>query len=208
MTESKLHDLYGRWLGAHAPPDRSACIAPEMLREVAEGRATEPERIAALRHVAGCPACLRDLELLRAVISTGHHLRRRRAVTLALAASIGVLLAGAAVWSLALAPGTRRDVMRGAPESLVLLEPMGAVPAREQVVLAWRPVAGALQYEVQVVDAEGTSILSATTSDSSVRVVADTLFRPGVEYRWWVQAELRDGTRPRSDARRFHLETR
>lgn len=238
MTERELRNAYARMLAGREPRERSACVAPEQLQALAQGQAAEersgwwragggqaeqaPERLGggtdgrlteaaredALRHVASCPACQRDLDLLRAVVAAGRRLRRRRTMSLALAASVAVLLAGAALWSLALAPGARREAMRGAPEPITLLGPVGPVPAGRPVVLTWRPLPRALQYRVFVVDPDGDSVLRATTPDSTLGMTVDSLFRPGVEYRWWVQADLSDGTRPRSAVRRFHLVAR
>ena len=100
MTYAELRQLYTQVVARRAPPPgaRDTCLPPESLLAIVEGRASEVERIQALRHVAACGACRAELDLLRSAAEAGQRLKRRQVAVPALvvAASLAIL-AGAAV---------------------------------------------------------------------------------------------------------------
>ena len=67
MLERHLRKAYARILSDRALTDRSGCVSPSMLLELAVGRISGEPRLELLDHVMRCGACLREFELLRAI---------------------------------------------------------------------------------------------------------------------------------------------
>lgn len=198
MNEHELQAAFRR-LSAQRAPGRAACIAPEALMRLAAGDGGEAERLAWLDHVAGCAECRADLDVARAVADAGRAFERRRvpAAWLAIAASVLLVTGGIAVWrSRAPAPG---DVMRGEADGVVLVTPVGTVPAAAAGRLVWRAAPGEPSYDVEVLDPAGAAVWTLTTVDTSATMPAGVLRRE-VEYRWRVTAILPTGGRRASPA--------
>ena len=181
---------------------RGACVSPESLLAIVEGRAAEAERIPALRHVAACGACRADLDLLRSAADAGRGLRRHSVPVLSIAASVVILAGTAVVWrSLA----SRSEPLRGGADAMSLVRPSGEVAATEPLLLVWRALPHAARYDVEVVDARGHVLFSAATRDTTAALPTQVGVTPGAAYYWWVRALLADGTALRSRAERFRL---
>jgi hypothetical protein len=102
--------------------------------------------------------------------------------------------------------GTPETAVRGrTSEELrpVLLSPSSgaSVPARELVV-RWKPVAGAESYEVRIVTGEGDLVWQERVKDSSASAQMAPL-RKGQKYFVWVRAVLPDGKTQESKAVSF-----
>lgn len=198
MNDIELRAAFERLVAARGA-GRDGCVSPDELMRLAEGDATEDERLAWLSHVAGCRACRRELELVRAVADTGQALgaRRRPVRMLALAASVILLIGAAALWRSGwLAP----DVVRGPGAAVTLVAPRGPVTAEAARRLEWRAVAGAALYEVELLDAAGAVVYEGRTTDTVVALPFTTLLQTGTAYHWRVTALLQDGRREASRA--------
>ena len=205
MTDTELQQLYARIATRPAPPGRAACVAPDVLLALVEGRAAETEAMQALRHVAACGSCRADLDLLRSAADAGRGLRRRYVPALSVAASLVVLAGAAAVWRSVV---WRPEPLRGGDQGVPLLRPSGDVAAAGPLVLMWRALPHATRYEVEVVDARGRVLFSASTRDTTAPVPNRAGVVPGTDYYWWVQALLDDGTEPQSRAQHFRVRQR
>ncbi len=200
MNELELRAAYGA-LVALRPAGRGRCVAPEALMRLAEGDATEAERLSWLEHIAGCPDCRRDLDLVRAVADTGAARAAPRGRVgmrvFALAASIVVVVGGAALWRSGwLVP----DVPRGVAASVRLVAPLGDVTPDAARALRWRAVSGATQYEAELLDTAGAVVFAGRTADTVLALPATTSLRVGSAYQWRITALLADGRRLRSRA--------
>lgn len=178
----------------------------EELLALVEGVAAEPDRIRVLRHVGGCEACRRDLDLLRTAAGAARDLERRRIPLLAVAASVALLVGAVAVWQIALRSPSAPDVMRGALGSVVLIAPRGELTSGEGARFVWRAVPGAIRYELELLDGQGESRLAVATRDTVVALPDTVALVAGVPYRWWVRAVATDGAVRRSVAERFRIQ--
>jgi hypothetical protein len=156
-----------------------------------------------------CGLCRADLDLLRSIEQAGSELagagragRRNWYLPAALAAT---LLLAVGVGRLVMAPQRDSDVVRGGPESgaVSLLQPPATGKAGTPLLFAWRPVAGALGYHLEVLNADGAVVLESETTDTGVVLEGATALAPG-SYQWWVSARVPGATR-RSDLRPLRL---
>jgi hypothetical protein len=193
---ARLRRLYSGRVAARGVG--TGCVTPEAILAVIQREGGEEERLGTLEHVMSCASCHREYEWLKAVDESGGGTegssvaRGRpgwsRAAPLALAASL-VLAAGTALLM------TRRgsDIERGERGSLELLAPRVGEAAGRPLTFAWRPVADASAYVLEVQRADGSVAFSGTTADTTMSVAGLT----EGEYRWWVR-ETTDGSEPRS----------
>lgn len=203
-TDDRLREVYGRALaGDVAGGAGSVHPTPEEILALVRREGPEAERLARLDHVMSCRSCRDSFELLRSIETAGaqaDRTRLRRILPLALAASI-VLAIGVAILQRADLV-QRPDVLRGGADAVTLLAPPTEVDATQPLAFAWRPVAGALRYNLEVLDSAGAVIFSRTTTDT---VVAPTLsLTARAEYRWLVRAITAGGERT-SPARPLRL---
>ena len=206
MSDERLRELYAGVLAA-GPPAGRAHAAPGAIAALARREGSEDERLATLDHVMACPECKRDFDLLRAVERAGTEsgaaargwAGRGWRGPLALAA---MLMLAVGVSLLVRSPAG--DVTRGDDTAVILLQPGPEALIREPVTFAWRPVAGAQRYELEVLDAAGNVAASATTPDT---IAAPDAMRalPVGNYRWWVRASTRDARTVRSTLRALQL---
>jgi hypothetical protein len=211
VSDDRLKDLYAAAVkagvtssGAHPTPE---AIAQLVRREGAEGA-----RLATLDHVMGCADCRRDFDLLRTVEQAGAQSgavparsagRRRWMIPAALAAT---LLLAVSVGRSLLAPPD--DTTRGGGDAtVVLVTPGSEAAAGARLVFAWRPVAGASRYELELLDAGGGVVASTATTDTTASPAAAGALPPG-DYRWWVRAITSDARSLRSALRPLRLVAR
>jgi hypothetical protein len=199
VTEAELQRVYARVLARRPPGAARGCVAPETMVEVAEGRASETERLGVLRHIASCGACREDFELIRSVVEAGGGLTRRSRVPMAIAAGLVALVGAGFLFTRGFAPGP----MRGPASAVTLIAPAGEVSGDGPLRLVWRAHPDALRYDAEIIEEAGTPVFSTTTSDTAITAAAP--LEPGREYRWWVVVVLKDGTQARSPAQRFRL---
>ena len=79
----------------------------------------------------------------------------------------------------------------------------GAVLKREPLNFSWRPLAGAVSYEIRIVTEEGALVFSETTTQIQLRT--DTKQLPPGKYFVTVVAQMPDGRTARSRAVKFRL---
>ena len=209
MNEDRLREAYTAALddgkvsaGGHVSPDAIAALARR------EG--SETERLATLDHVMSCRECRAELDLLRAVEQAGtqsgatSRARRSWYVPAAIAAT---LLLAVGVGRMMTKPGSD-DVTRGGEAgALSLIDPATHAVAGSALTFVWRPVPGARGYALEVLDAGGTVVVAAETSDTAVSPALAAGLAPG-NYNWWVRATTSDARTLRSDLRPLNLTAR
>jgi hypothetical protein len=205
MNDERLRTAYGRAI-AGRNASRADCVSPEALESVADGRATEDERLRTLAHVGGCRHCRADLDLLRAAGETARRVTApaRFSVPVWAAAAVVLLVAGIALWQ-PLGDSSGEPLRGpGLVSDVRLIAPVdgGLVPA--PVTLAWSSVPATRRYEVEILDSSGVAVFATATGDTSI-TVSNTRLVPGTEYRWWVRATLANGGQRRSITRRLRI---
>lgn len=201
MSDDRLLATYARIVQAREPRTRVGCAAPEALQGLVEQRGPEAERLQTLNHAMSCPACRRELDLLRAVHTTRPTLTRR-VMPLALAASL-VLAVGITYGVRARQDRDLVDPVR-AGDDVVVVTPRDLVADGQPMPFVWRSVPGATGYELSIVADDGTQLGPFTTRDTSFALTSQTPLRRDVEYAWTVNAHVAGGDRKSAPAR-FHL---
>lgn len=227
MTDDDLRAAYAAHLGRPAPADARACPSPEELLALVRREGPEAQRLTVLDHVMGCADCRREFDLLRAVEAArseaggrgaragaqhGQHVARRWAgpVGFALAASL-VLAIGVRQYHGRTAADGAADALRGADDGIALVTPAarGALPLGAPARFVWRATPGATRYDFEILAPDGTSVVTATTADTTVTLPDARRLVPGTTYQWWVRAVGDAGGAPRRSAlRAFHTTPR
>jgi hypothetical protein len=201
MKDDRLRAVYQSIL-ARRPEGRAACPGPERLRELVELGGREATRLATLDHVMSCASCKEEYDLLSAIEAESPARQQSQPAVWRLATAAIALLAvgGGVYWSLR-DPGD--EPIRGGPRSLVTISPAGTIATTPTITLVWQAVEGAVGYRAEVLDAGGGVIFAAPTTDTTLDLPGTVSLAPGNVYRWWVSAELTDGTVLRSELREF-----
>jgi hypothetical protein len=206
-TDDELRAWYQEAVRMRAPAaagaERRVCPEPSALLAVVERSGNEAARLATLDHVASCAACLRELELLRAIHvaesqSARAHVFSRPVVRgwAALAATVVVMVGGGVVVARVMHDRGNATAVRGGPSDVgVRLIPPVVSSAGMPAALAWHPVPGAVRYAVEVLGDGGAVAFRTESPDTTVTLPA---LPPGRTYRWWVRATLADGSERRS----------
>jgi hypothetical protein len=201
MNDQALEGLYLKLLEETHVGDRSHCPGPEALRGIAEHTSSREERLDVMEHVAGCLPCQRELALLAQIADA-----RPRRIGLSrswwLAAAASVVLAVAGGHAL-LSRGQDEAVLRGAPEAVQLIAPLGAAARPTTDALVWHAVPDAARFEVEILDDQGSVVYHTEVRDTSAAL--PSVLRSGTPYQWRVSAIRRDGTRVESAVRSFVL---
>ena len=110
--------------------------------------------------------------------------------------------------SIATGPADRAVRNHAAGQSVpTIVQPKpGQSVARETLTLIWEPVAGALDYSVQLMDGRGNPLWEDRTEALSTTVPSQVELTPGRQYFVWVGAHLRSGLRVKSPAVEFTIE--
>jgi hypothetical protein len=209
VSDHRLCELYTAALAGR--PVDPAHPAPEALAALARREGPESDRLATLDHVMSCAECRRDFDLLRSVERAGIE----SGVAGPGATHRSWFMPAALAASLLLALGLGRQLLRqpdditrgGERGALVLVQPGSEIPAGQLVSFAWRPVAGASRYELELLDSSGAVAASAATADTSASPAAASALPPG-DYRWWVRALLMDSRTVRSPLKPLRLTAR
>ena len=209
MSDERLRELYTESLATRPAGEHAT---PEAIAGLVRREGSETDRLATLDHVMRCVDCKRDFDLLRTIERAGIEsgavgraaTRPRWLMPAALAAS--VLLAVGIGRGMLRAPDdtTRGEVDSGA---VTLVRPGRAAPAGAALTFAWRPVAGARRYELELLDAGGNVAASAATADTSATLPAVRNL-PAGDYRWWVRATTADARSLTSAMRPLRLSPR
>lgn len=186
MTDDATLQRQFRAARDRVPATRDACIEVGDLAAAAQRADSETARLIVLDHVATCATCRHEFDLLRTVAETKPRTTVRWArwgtVAAGLAAAVTLVL-----WRGRAEPAS--PPYRGPDVSVTLHEP--AVDSA-QVVLAWQPVEGATRYLVEVIRSDGTSAASMELPDTLATIPRSSL-GSATDFRWTVQASLRDG---------------
>lgn len=213
MTDdTALRDAYRELVAARAPNDRSSCPAPEAMLAVIERTGDEHARLATLDHVMSCAACRHDFDLLRTAAQSAaeaagdgkpalHVVRgggrpTRRFPLRSFAVAAGLIVA-VGVGLLSWQPGSRRPLLRGDANTVVLLAPESRPDG--SALLRWRTVRGAAAYRVEVFAPDGQTVAADTVSDSTFVLPAAEV---SDQLRWMVTALHGDGHEVHSRAER------
>jgi hypothetical protein len=208
VSDGRLKDLYAAAVKAGVTAS-GAHPTPEAIAQLVRREGGEDARLAILDHVMGCADCRRDFDLLRTVEQAGAQsgagtargaARRPWVIPTALAAT--VLLAVGIGRNLRAPPD---DTTRGGGDAaVVLLTPASEAAAGGHLVFAWRPVAGASHYQLELLDAGGGVAASVATADTTAAPAATAGLQPG-DYQWWVRATTTDARVLRSSLRPLRL---
>lgn len=203
MNEEQLREAYAALLAARAAdPGRAACPGTEALQRAVAIKGPESDRLLVVNHAMSCSTCRREFELLRALQHAVPAAPRLPAWLGLAAAALLVVVVGLAV------PRWRHDgdgVVRGA-EAVVLLDPAPGATVPPPVALAWRRVAGARDYEVEVLGPAGEPVLRQRTPDTVATLPGG--LPPGARLLWHVTAWRGPADSLRSDPASFILAPR
>lgn len=186
-------------LGAELPIGPGPeCLAPPALAAFIDGTLGQPERSAAVEHVATCSHCRAELADLMDLLEAPEVRRERepaRAPGSRRLLRVGSAIAAAAVLVIiatrAFAPdGESNHRSSTSPQALtpVVLGPVGEVAAVES--LAWRAIPGSDWYRVTVFDAHGAVVLEQEGPDTLLVVPDSIRFEAGQTYLWRVEARI------------------
>jgi hypothetical protein len=199
MDDAVLRDRYRRLTEARqgGPPESSVPLA--LIEALAEDRLEGAERIEALDRILADPGARSEYEFLREIAAARPRpaMRGRRWL---IAAAILVAVGGGLVWRAA-SPGGP-EPLRGPGASVVLIGPADGGTIVSGGRLVWRPVAGAIDYVVEVLTPDGAVAFRSETPDTSVVLVvgAGSSMAPGPAL-WVVTARLGGSAERRSPPR-------
>jgi hypothetical protein len=193
---------------APAPED---CPAPDSIWSAVRGELPPQEMRQVVEHTASCAACAEDWRLAaevnrqeaeQATVQTpGKVITGRfgqwRAWGTAVAVAAALLIAVGLFRSGQMGPQepTYRDVQHTGISSLLK---EGETLPRQDAVLRWSPVPGAVSYDVQVSTEDLQTIASAQgQTGTAFRIPVNNLanLRSGTRLLWQVEAVRADGTR-------------
>lgn len=199
MTDdTRLRQAYARLVAEPRAESRATCPSGERLLAVVEREGAEATRLETMEHVMQCAACRRDLELLRAAVAAATeaggmrpdaHARpmggRRPFPMRTLAAAAGIVFV-VGVGIIVRDRGDGRDEdgtprfrSTGRPQ-LTLVPPVTS--ADGSVLLQWRSVPHAVQYRVDVFDAGGRTVATATGKDTTFTLGASAAREDSIRY--------------------------
>ncbi len=192
-----LRDAYRR---RPRPASAGMRLPPETLGALARGEYAGNDREALLDRVLADPDQAAEFHFL-------HDVGRRRELPRRSwwAGSRGLALAAGGLF--AIFAGTQ--LIRAVPDDplrsgarITLHEPSAdaRIPPGDSITFTWSPVAGAVEYEVNVAAADGTELLRAARPDTSFRGTV-----PAGADTWWVSARRADGTTERSLAQALNV---
>lgn len=195
MKDEKLRRAYAALLTRRSGGDRSRCLTTDQLRNLIDREGHEAERLELLDHVMSCGSCHHEFKLLRAAMSPPTLMQRLLRFRLEVAFGLLLLVAAGALWvqtgkRLSGPMGLGRD-----PRPVVLVSPVGATPLRDTIVLLWRRVENAIDYEIELRDEAGVAIFTTRTSETALPLPDSILLLRGHSYSWSVRAILPRGSR-------------
>lgn len=192
-------------------PDPAGCPSPETVWSAVRGELPPQEMRQVVEHTASCAACAEDWRLAAelnrqeaeqaAVHTPGKVIVGRfgawRSWGAAVAVAAGLLLAVGLFRSGQLGPRTPTYREAGHAGISSLLEEGETLP-RQDAVLRWSPVPGAVSYDVQVSTEDLRTVASAQgQTGTAFRIPVNALagLPSGARLLWQVEAVRADGTR-------------
>jgi anti-sigma factor RsiW len=163
----------------------------------------ERDRVEA--HLASCPDCRAHLIETRRILS---HSRRPKRLAI-----IGSVVAAAAVLIFVVRPGAHPverfapvEVMRGAsePARLIAYGPAGETRA-SALRFVWSATPGVTTYRLSVTRADGESVWSQGSEDTSLSLPDSVTLRVNQRYFWVADALFGDGRTLSTGLREFDL---
>ena len=174
-----------------------------------DGRASATARAIALAHLESCADCRLELVEVQQLLETAPS--RDKHVSRAGWLSIATIAAAAAVIFLVVRPDSSNRLVEplertsSAPAEVVeVLEPASpSIASSDEIRFTWRGQ-GRASYRITIANAEGRTLWSATTTDTSVALPDSVRVTDG-EIQWFVDALRMDGTTATSGSRRFRI---
>ena len=208
MTEQELRRVYAALQQERESSAQTSGVTPERMLAAIEWHGSEEERIATIDAALAHPASARELELLRALAA--NRVARRalpwRTMALGLAAAAALAIVATPTVRNLVREGGPAIVRNGTPDA-VLLAPAEDPALEASRTFLWSSVSGTRVYSLEILTSAGTLVFTTRTSDTTVTLPEDVTLEPGVDHRWWITAELSDGTRRSSAFRRLVVRT-
>ena len=209
MNDQQLRDAYDRALHERDRDNPTTGVPVDRISALVEGTGSESERMRTLDVLMSSAEGRRELDLAWAAVRAARSASRstpayRRSQWLMAAASL-VLVAGTSFWLASRGRPNEAQVYRGADSPVQLVLPGGGPLAPDGLRFVWRPVDGARDYTLVVVDTAGNEVYAAVTRDSAVALPDSVALSPGRSYLWWVQAALTDGSTLTAVTERFRV---
>lgn len=211
--ERRLREAMGRAHAAQTEADATDAPTPERLHDALAGRLPEDERVAVIDAAMRSARGRRELATVRTALAAARDAWpsdgarswwRRPALAIAATALLAAGVGGGAWWRASRPSGASvDDPFRGSVRTgVTLVTPAMNARAADSVRLVWRAVPDAAGYDVEVLNADGTPLLTTSTSDTTLALAPSTL-SAGMTVEWWVRARLLDGTTRRSPVGRI-----
>jgi hypothetical protein len=201
MTEKNLRNRYREGLETRTSEGRAGCVTADEMIALAERTLPEAERLRLLDHVMGCPHCRREFALADSVAERG-----TRGGRLGWYLAVAALLVTAAGVSLLLRTGPPSpEPIRGDDTALTLIEPLEDAGTGAPRRFMWRSVEAGAEYRLEILNAGGSALYHASTTDTSAVLPDSVHLHPGARYSWWVRASLQNGRQAASDIRRLRV---
>lgn len=203
IQDRAMREAYQALLAERA--DRPLPDMPvERILALVEGTASEAERLETLNVVMQDERLLREFELLRAAAGAALDAPRRPRWRghLTKAAALVVALGVGTVWvsSRSRAP----EVLRQGADGIQLVSPPEAV-SELRPTFVWRGVPTAMRYRLQVLTSEGDVVIDESLADTTFTPTGAGELEVGVDYRWWVAANLPGSVEVRAPARPLRI---
>lgn len=169
MNEETLRRSYERLLviREQETADRDLCPSVDDIHALLRREGDEISRLRRLDHVMQCPECRREFELMRTIERSQPPTPASPWRLWAFAALLVVVIGATLVWQMMNAT-SRRDILRGPSDHLTLLVPADRAVLSLPATFAWRPVAGALSYRVELLDEAGEVTWASEVSDTTL----------------------------------------
>lgn len=192
-----LADLYTRRRAQRRASAGAATVPVETVHALATGSYIGSDREALVDAVLADEGMRAEFLFFRDTSrgrpARGHSVFRL-GVPLALAASVVVAIALSTRTG-----GEDAGPLRGGDTAIVALTPGVSAPAGP-ITFAWRPVAGAVGYELEVTRDDGTSVVSERVADTTVTAMIPA---SAGSLQWWITVRYDDGRRQRSEVHRL-----
>lgn len=204
MNDERLRALYAGAMARLPLPDDAAPVSLDAMVDVLERRGSEADRSQTLRAILRDPRAREEFELLRAVVRAGEPPRQswRAAMSWRIAAGVALLAGTAGLFSLMHAP---EEPLRGGESTVLMLQPADGAELTAPPLFAWRPVPGAVDYRIEVVDSTGAVVFEEQVRDTASTGPASGGLATGHRYRWSVTVLTRDARNLRSATYDFRL---